>query len=451
MFDSGVIVLPADVLSALVDCEQTGGWLSGTVLESEQVFVVNSAQIGEGTVFTKNFPGLLSHVTYHLFRGKIKGELLEWRRPEPGFLSRRRGYTSVDTSELAAELFFGAEELSSGPREVCVVEAGEKGPKARAFVVRSKDGKSRLVPRETRVLPTDQEAYPRVPKELVTPLSLKRVAIVGVGSGGGDIALNLACAGVGRLDLFDGDRLWPENYVRHELTRRDLGRTKVAGLVDVIRDRNLPTVVEIAFGDVVFWADDFRGKLSENRPDLIVCATDSRDSRRFVNLCSVALNIPLVVAGILDAGRIGEVLLVRPRSSACYECVRLALGGGLEATDSGDRSLTPYAEGEGADLQSAVQRFDIGFVAALATRVALTVLDPAHYDVLRADYLVWGRERRSEYAPAFSFDEPLSLNLVPISMRADCPVCGSPAADLEGVDLDARFAEIIAAFDSVSA
>jgi hypothetical protein len=45
----------------------------------------------------------------------------------------------------------------------------------------------------------------------------------------------------------------------------------------------------------------------------------------------------------------------------------------------------------------------------------------------------------------------LSLNYVPVSKRADCPVCGLRHADLEGVDIDGKFAQILAEFDKLPA
>ncbi len=101
------------------------------------------------------------------------------------------------------------------------------------------------------------DPFSRIPEEMTKALRNTRVTIAGVGSGGGEVALNLASAGVGHIVLFDDDRLHPENYVRHALTKRDLGRTKIAGLRDAFRERNLPTKVVTHARNIVTWLTIF--------------------------------------------------------------------------------------------------------------------------------------------------------------------------------------------------
>jgi len=50
-------------------------------------------------------------------------------------------------------------------------------------------------------------------------LAAKRVAIVGLGSGGGFAALSLAMCGIGNFILIDPDTVSPANVVRHALCR----------------------------------------------------------------------------------------------------------------------------------------------------------------------------------------------------------------------------------------
>lgn len=450
MFDFGVLIIPNDIVTAIYQSSETRGWLSGSTLESERLFLATIASIGATKKVSSLLGDLVMHRAYQPLLGVLKDNLLKWVKVESGFLKSFAPFRPHGTAEVAAKLFMTAEELAhESSRHICVVEPGEKGPIVRAFMVRDKSGTTHLYRMDTTIVPETPTPFARIPPELIDPLINKRVEIVGLGSGGSEIALNLACAGVGSLDFFDEDRLQPENYIRHVLNRRDLGRNKVSGLLSDLRDRNLPTAVEIENIDVILFADLFRSKLSENTPDLLICATDSRDSRRFLNNCAVALKIPLIIAGILDAGRIGEAMLILPYETACYECIRLELGTALEPSDSGDRPNTPYLSGEPIDLQAAVQRFDVDFVASLATRLALQVLDPERYPRLPTEYLVWGREKSNEHASPFAFEYPLSVNFVKTARRKDCPVCGELVSELEGIDIDERYGQIIAKFDSV--
>jgi hypothetical protein len=450
MIGFGSLIIPSDIVAALAASDDKSGWLGGASLQSEDVFLVTFARIGLETTVCQYYASLFPHRSFDVFEGIPTDELLQWARVKPGFLDKYPPYEWFDTTELASETAIEPNKFGELTKHICVIEPGDKGPKVKAFMIASKASMSKFLRMDVTIVPPESDPFVRIPKELTAALHKKRVTIVGLGSGGGEIALNLACAGVGNLVLFDGDRLRPENYVRHTLTKRDLGRTKVAGIADALRERTLPTAVVSHGRDVLFWANEFRDSLVASRPDLLICATDSRDSRRFINICAVRLNIPLVLAAILDAGRIGEVILVRPHETACYECIRLSLGGTMEVPESGDRSTTPYLGGEENDLQTAVQRFDIGFVSSIATRVALQVLDSDRYQRLPADYLVWGRERLQEYANPFTFEYPLSLNFVRVHKHSDCPACGANSLDLHGVDTDGTFAEIIAELDRLS-
>jgi molybdopterin/thiamine biosynthesis adenylyltransferase len=445
MNDFGCVVVPADLVLMATASNQNSGWFGGSRLESERVYVVSSLSIGEGEKKTSKHAGrLLSHRFYRPGAGEIADELIEWVQVPKGFGETLLPFRERDRFDLEAELGI---DLDKKLKCFCTIEETDKFPKVRAFCILSDELRVVLGPVSVTVLSRPTPYY-SLPADAVDVLARKRVAIVGVGSGGSEIALNLGCAGVGVFLLFDGDRLERTNYNRHVLDRQDLARTKVEGLKSAFSDRELPSKV-IAIGiDVIWWADEFRKALKDAEPDLLICATDSRESRRLINYTAVKLGIPLIVAGILEQD-VGEVLLVDPGRTACYECVRLELGASLQRPASDERSASPYSGGEQNNLQSAVYRLDVHLVASLSTRVALGVLDAVRYKSLPANYIVWGRES-TEYAPPFRFDVPFSLNYVPIAKRLDCPVCGSVPDEIKEVNIDDRFSSIFAELDSLS-
>ena len=69
-------------------------------------------------------------------------------------------------------------------------------------------------------------------------LAQKRVGVVGLGSGGGFVALSLAMSGVGKFVLIDDDTLEAINVVRHVADLRDVGLPKPEAVADLIRQRN---------------------------------------------------------------------------------------------------------------------------------------------------------------------------------------------------------------------
>lgn len=90
-----------------------------------------------------------------------------------------------------------------------------------------------------KFIPGRSELYSRSSGLLETSLlEQKRVAVVGLGSGGGTIALELAKAGVGHFTLIDFDRLELSNISRHICGIHDLGRYKTYAVRDRLLEKN---------------------------------------------------------------------------------------------------------------------------------------------------------------------------------------------------------------------
>jgi len=77
-------------------------------------------------------------------------------------------------------------------------------------------------------------------------LANKSVAIIGVGSAGGKIAMTLTRMGIGRLFLVDHDLFFPENIERHILDWAHVGDHKVDGVLEVLSRIRANLEVEIS-------------------------------------------------------------------------------------------------------------------------------------------------------------------------------------------------------------
>ena len=73
----------------------------------------------------------------------------------------------------------------------------------------------------------------------------RKVAVVGLGSGGSLVAIELAKAGVGKFVLVDFDRIELYNIIRHICGLSDLRRPKTNVMRDRILDKNPFAEVEI--------------------------------------------------------------------------------------------------------------------------------------------------------------------------------------------------------------
>ena len=438
--NKGVVVIPTDALARIVGSTLDHGWFSGFESDAEGVFVVLSTWLGDGEIVSEAFSRLCTHRTGHALLGTYKARLLEWWVAPRGFAERFSSPVNLPPDEFRSLL---AAEFAEEGRVVAAVELGDDGPKITPIRVVIKNGVIRSRPLDVIVLGTEKQPFARATPRLVQSLASKSVIIVGLGSGGAEIALDLACAGVGKLTLIDYDRLNTENYLRFIAGSTELGRRKIDIVSSAIRDRELPTEVTGYALDVVSDADRFRGIL-DGSTDLLICATDSVSSRRTVNAAAVLLHLPCIVAGLLDDGRIGEVLRVVPFQFPCYECVRMELGTVLEMPASGDRASTPYLGSEEAALSGTALRSDVTLVASLTAQVALHQLVPERFPELPASYIVWGREADHSRPDPFRFDAPFSTNYVRIGRRKDCPLCGADPSDLMGLDIQKAADEILA-------
>jgi hypothetical protein len=127
-------------------------------------------------------------------------------------------------------------------------------------------------------------------------LAGKRVAVIGLGSGGSLVASQLAKAGVGHFELFDFDRLAVGNISRHLCGLRDLGRLKVAAVKNVLENTN-------PFVQVNIYPYDITQRLSEVENilagcDVIVGAADSEAAKGETNRLAVRLRKPAVYGAV---------------------------------------------------------------------------------------------------------------------------------------------------------
>jgi molybdopterin/thiamine biosynthesis adenylyltransferase len=420
----------------------TRGWFKGSVIETEKLVVAYASQVGEQEHFLA--PGstrLFGH--WALYNGTLKDQLIPWVAVKSGFGFALAASPRTFKDELTDWVADGeALGLPDGNvSSLCCLEP-TKGEDVILHLLlvlpngRVLEGVVHRVAAEPHTLARLDGLRP------MEALKEKRVALIGVGSGGSMAALNLAAAGVGTLQLFDKDDLTTDNLFRHACDLRHVGRAKVLAVRDLIRTYDLPSEVVPHEQDVLSKSEDLWGLMDE--VDLVLCATDTVLSRRLVNYICVHTMTPLVMACTFRNARIGEIIRVLPGESACYECTRLALreAGALEPVEDGDdlnaATVVPYGlpeEAAGGVTVTTSQlnqgtRSDVAMVAALVSRIAVMTLlaDSPDVDRLPRDYMVWGSRIESGLHDPFNFKHPFGMNWVPLPRREDCPVCGTSGA-----------------------
>ena len=133
------------------------------------------------------------------------------------------------------------EEAKRVPVVIVCIHVEDTKVSSRAFIV--DDG--RIIEAVVKYVPRKSELYTRSKGLLeVGALESKKVLIVGLGSGGAPIAVELAKAGVGHFILMDFDRIELHNIARHICGVNELGRLKVNAVKDAILLKNPYAQVE---------------------------------------------------------------------------------------------------------------------------------------------------------------------------------------------------------------
>ena len=254
------------------------------------------------------------------------------------------------------------------------------------------------------------------------------VLIAGCGSGGGQVAQQLAMSGVRNFILVDKGEIEVENVIRHVCGLRYLGWQKTAALADVIRDRNPQVEVSMFDEDILRW----RGLKDEvERASVVVVGTDNEPSRYRLNEVCVQTETPFTVGRVFTRGIGGEVYSYQPGARGCLAC----LEGVLDRTRfrDGVREIDLVSEDERQkvyDLEieeikdSPGLSVDIGFIAAFHTRFTLDALGdaavsrPQFMTPIDDNYLVWGNRAVHPFSRNFQVQRMM------LSPQHGCLVCG---------------------------
>lgn len=345
---------------------------------------------------------------------------------------------SVNKEHLISELQARADPAG---RPVIILIAGAEtngSPSCRALVL-TKQG---LAGTDTRFVPRRSELYSRNTGILETSvLADKNVVIVGLGSGGSPVALELARSGVGHFMLIDFDRLELGNISRHVCGISDLGRFKTHAVRDQILQKN-------PFADVKTMEVNVNQALSQveeavGASDLLICASDNDQSRFNLNQMSLNNKVVALYGRAITRAAGGDVLRVRPWKGPCYNCVfSSGLIDGREEEMSQKRQalaiLPAYVEEEKADAMIQVGlSSDIAPIANMMAKLALVELsrgtDAGISSVdedLIADFFIWANRREETYATwphmGYKWTRPSILRWygARIERDPDCLVCG---------------------------
>lgn len=284
--------------------------------------------------------------------------------------------------------------------------------------------------------------FSRAPKHL-RPEKIRSscIGICGAGSGGSLIADDFIRLGakVVLLDL-PSELLDGHNILRHILSSESLGKVKHEEVAKHLRKVN-PGAEVHSFGiDIAKEPERLAELFQHHKPSLIISAVDNEEAKYVLADLARNLGVTLVIGGVYDEGRGGEVLLIDP-GAVCLGCMNEQILGTRRRPEPEVRTLD-YTN---PDLQEfkAVRalRPDIASVAGICVRGALQRL-------LGGGVEEWGIPEGANLIvfanrPIAGISEaPLSARFFQIKGNPSCPVCGVPSAAPTSADFEKAIAGI---------
>lgn len=246
-------------------------------------------------------------------------------------------------------------------------------------------------------------------------LQNKKVGIVGVGSFGSQIALELTKAGVQYFTLIDDDRLGNENIVRHQCGIRDLGRYKTLAVKDTMIDKNSTVVVDTFEGSLMEYLESVHNDLSTF--DVLLCCTDNNPSRFLMSHLASQQNVPLLIGKAFAEAEGGDVFVQKGNKEACYCCHLDFSNNEINQEISSLSQLNQQTPAYGIDenTPATVQiglSSDINPIIIQMVKMALLVLtreSSSSYqslaDELDYNYYIWANRRSNYFANWLPFNQ----------------------------------------------
>lgn len=259
-----------------------------------------------------------------------------------------------------------------------------------------------------------------------------KVLVAGCGSGGSQVALQLAMSGIRNFALYDNQTLGEENVIRHACGLRYVGWNKTDAVRDVLKDRNPDINVDLRNEDLM-QIPDLEDRV--RAADVVILATDNEPSRYRLNEACVRTNTPFVVGRVFTRGIGGEVFAYRPTESGCLGCLEMFLE--RQPLREGIREIDLVSQEERDAMYglpvAEIKDFpglnvDIAFITNFHTRFALDAIArrlperPKNMEPIKANYVAWGNR------PVHPFDRHFHIQTMILPPINGCKICEKQTA-----------------------
>lgn len=269
-------------------------------------------------------------------------------------------------------------------------------------------------------------------KGIVDNIHLKDsyAVIVGCGSVGSFIALELAKGGVGNFILVDNDIFAYHNISRHQCGVLDVGKRKVDALEERLHQINPLAKIKKYFSTIQdVFVDELKNQLSGKNGIIINCG-DNRLSSYYSNSLAIELNLYFVSACASYMAAYGELFWFVPKyDMPCYGCV---YGDNYNVSNNNETIRHWYAGEEQLAKEDFIPALsvDIDYISIIATKFALDLLmltfpsyEPRYIQHSTPFMFISNFILKDGNMDAFGISEPLQVVKTKTQKRTNCLLC----------------------------
>lgn len=206
-------------------------------------------------------------------------------------------------------------------------------------------------------------------------MAKKRAIILGCGSVGSLVAMELARAGVGFFLLADPDIVEYHNICRHQCGIEDVGDLKINALERKLQSINPNVRIEKFEGIIQNLPKTMLDDFCVEGDTIFVGCADNRAADVYANRISIYYSAYFISIGFWERAYAGEIFYHIPnRGMPCYECA-LGDGGTISARAQANHHVYSNQENtEGLKFEPGIS-VDINFITTIGIKLIIDLLN----------------------------------------------------------------------------
>lgn len=209
-------------------------------------------------------------------------------------------------------------------------------------------------------------------------MSKKCAVILGCGSVGSLVAMELARAGVGHFVLVDADTLEYHNLCRHQCGIEDVGDLKVNALRRKLLNINPNVDIKVFGGIVQNIPKAILDEMCTAKETIFVGCADNRTADVYANRIAIYYDAAFLSIGFWERAYAGEIFYHIPgRGMPCYEC---ALGDGGNMSGRVEANHHVYSNQENLEnvrFEPGIS-VDINFITSIGIKLIIDILNSSN-------------------------------------------------------------------------